>query len=74
MEDFSGEVPVDVSGQTLGTSFILTLSSKVTIQKRVVYDIFMMFGDVGGLYDFIIISFTSLFGFWSEHFMRASLV
>ena len=52
----------------------INLSSKVTKQKRVVYDIFMMFGEVGGLYDFLALALASIFGFASEHIMFASLV
>ena len=44
------------------------------IQKRVVYDIFMMFGEVGGLYDFYVIFLAFFFGFFSEHFLVAELV
>ena len=33
-----------------------------------------MFGDVGGLRDFLGLFITALFGFFSEHFMSASLV
>ena len=53
---------------------MMALSSKVTKQKRVVYDIFMMFGEVGGLYDFLALALASIFGFASEHYMFASLV
>ena len=52
----------------------MSLSSKVTKQKRVVYNVFMMFGDVGGLYDFFVLALASVFGLASEHFMFASLV
>ena len=55
-------------------SIILTLSPKVIYQKRIVYDVFMMFGDVGGLNDFFVLILASFFGFWSNSFMRASLV
>ena len=55
-------------------SDILGLSKKVTMQKRIVYDVFMMFGDVGGLNDFLILACGSLFGFFSQRFMLASLV
>ena len=52
----------------------MSLSQKVTRQRRVVYDIFMMFGDVGGLNDFLVLIFSGLFGFISNTFLDASLV
>ena len=39
-----------------------------------VYDVLMMFGEVGGLHDFLALVLASIFGFASEHFMFASLV
>lgn len=33
-----------------------------------------MFGDVGGLYDFVVLGFVTIFGFLSEQMMTASLV
>ena len=39
----------------------MTLSRKVNIKKRVVEDIFKMFGDVGGLWDFIAFGFAPIF-------------
>ena len=50
-----------VVDKTLTFSAIFTLSDKVIIQKRVVFDIFMMFGEVGGLYDFLILVLSSFF-------------
>ena len=44
------------------------------MQKRVVYDVFMMFGDVGGLNDFLVLVLASFFGLASERFLLASLV
>lgn len=44
------------------------------MQRRVVYDIFMMFGDVGGLLDFILIVLRPVFCYLSSTFMSASLV
>ena len=44
------------------------------MQKRVVYDLFMMFGDVGGLNDFLALVLASLFGLASERLLMASLV
>ena len=68
------ELPRTISQIQSGTSFAINLSSNVTKQKRVVYDIFMMFGDVGGLYDFVFLILSSALGYWSESFMRSSLV
>ena len=55
-------------------SIILTLSPKVIYQKRIVYDVFMMFGDVGGLNDFLAIICAPGLGLLSEGFMLASIV
>ena len=55
-------------------SVYINLSHKVIIQKRVVYDIFMMFGDVGGLRDFLYLFLTSVFGFFSDEFLNASIL
>ena len=49
------------------------LSEEVTIKKRVVYDIFMMLGEVGGLNDFLILIFAAFFGLFSGQFLLASL-
>ena len=57
------EFPFNEEGSP--NAVILGLSKKVTMQNRIVYDVFMMFGDVGGLYDFIILACGSLFGFFS---------
>ena len=37
----------------------MNLSNKVFIQSRVVYDLFMMLGEVGGLRDFIVLFFST---------------
>ena len=52
----------------------ITLSNKVKKQKRIAYDAFMLFGDVGGLRDFLGLFLSAFFGFFSERFMTASLV
>ena len=44
------------------------------MQRRVVYDMFMMFGDVGGLLDFILILLRPVFCYLSSTLMSASLV
>ena len=38
----------------------ITLSNRVYIQSRVVYDVFMMLGEVGGLHDFILLGLATL--------------
>ena len=35
---------------------------------------FMMFGDVGGFYDFLIILFAPIFGYFARNFMAASMI
>ena len=50
------------------------LSQEILVQKRVVYDIFMMLGDVGGLLDFFKLAMYPVFGFFANQFMNASLV
>ena len=50
------------------------LSDKVKIQKRVVLDIFAMFGEVGGLNDFIVLILTPFFSYLSRKFQQASIV
>ena len=50
------------------------LSRKVTSQKRVVYDVFMLFGDVGGLHDFISLILAPIFGMFSTRLLSAYLV
>ena len=55
-------------------TIMINLSHKVIIQKRVVYDVFMMFGDVGGLRDFLGLFLASIFSFFSEEFLKASIV
>ena len=63
------------SSLTHGTINIdIMLSQKVTIQNRIMYDFAMMFGDVGGLYDFINLSLAALVGFFSKNFLVASLI
>ena len=68
------DIPIAMTPQTSGTSIMISLSQDFIIEKRIVYDIFMMFGDVGGLFDFLVLILMTLFGFWSELLMRDSLV
>ena len=50
------------------------LSEEVTIQKRVVHDVFAMFGEVGGLYDFMIILCSFVFNSVTNDFFLASMI
>ena len=52
----------------------MSLAKKVIIQKRSVYNMMMLFGDVGGLYDFFVVAIAMIFGFVSERFMLASVL
>ena len=45
-----------------------------SISKRIVYDTFMMFGDVGGSYDFFSYGLFAAFGFLSETYYRSALI
>ena len=47
------------------------LSQNLTIQKRVVLDILMMFGEVGGLNDFLALLLQMVFGLFSDQFLIA---
>ena len=64
------EVPNQISNVLLHIS----LSGRVVKQKRIVYDVFMMFGDVGGLNDFLVLGLSIVFGFFSERYMIADFV
>ena len=44
------------------------------IQQRVVYDIFSMLSDVGGLYDFFYTFLKGVIDVFSEHLLQISLV
>ena len=52
----------------------LALSSNITIQKRVVYNIFQMFGDVGGANDFFMVILAKIFSFFSDRMMMVSVL
>ena len=56
------------------TSFVFTLSNRIVKQKRVVYDLFMMLGDVGGLSDIIIGICLTLVSVVNEPFMTSKLI
>ena len=55
-------------------SVMISLSNDVTMQKRIVYDMFMLFGDIGGLRDFLALILASVFGLFSEHLKTADLI
>ena len=43
-------------------------------EKRTVYDLFMMLGDVGGLSDILTVVTATLVGFFNEPLMLASFI
>ena len=55
-------------------AIFIRLSNKVQIQKRVVYNILMMFGDVGGLNDFLCLFLATVFGYFSENLLVAEMI
>ena len=65
-----------VSDLAVHVSYLVefTLSDRIVVQQRVVYDIFMMFGEVGGLNDFLVLVLASIFGPFSEKFLQVSLI
>ena len=73
--NFDDLITEDLSlSQRKDLSLVFTISQKIVHQKRIVYDTFMMLGDVGGLNDFFLIIFTATVGLFSERFMYAKLV
>ena len=54
--------------------FMIYLDQRVTIQRRTVYGVFQMFGDLGGLNDFLILIAAPVFSFFSGQFKESSLV
>ena len=51
---------------------LFNLSKKVKYQKRIVYDIFVMLSDVGGLYGIIHTTLAVIIGFYSHNFYTLS--
>ena len=51
----------------------ILLSNRIFVQKRVVYNLLMMFSDVGGLYDFLFIGLSSLIGYCTSYPVQANL-
>ena len=47
-------------------TIMISLENKIVVQKRVVYDFLTMLSDVGGLNDFLVLFFATIFGFFSE--------
>ena len=64
----------EYSKEDIVMHFKFTLSNEVVVQKRVVYNMFTMFGDVGGLLDFILIVLTPIFSYFSSSLSSATLV
>ena len=52
----------------------LSLSNKVIIHKRSIYSVLMMFGDVGGLSDFISFVLSGFLTFFADRMMLAAMV
>jgi len=53
---------------------IFTLSNKVTVQNRDVYNIWMVFSEVGGVHALMRFSFAAFFGFLSRKLVKAELM
>ena len=53
---------------------MLTLSNQIFKEKRIVYDTFMMVGDVGGLNDFVTVILAYIVSNFSEYFMKTKLI
>ena len=60
------------SGALITLRFIL--SRRVYIQSRVVYDLFMMLGEVGGLSDFFVLILSTLMTVISGQSLSADLI
>ena len=58
-----GDMTIDGFGS--GLQIYVTLSKKVIIQRRIVYDTLSMLGDVGGLYELIKITLSAFCGFFA---------
>jgi len=56
------------------TTFLFMLTRKVTLQKRVVYNVFMMLGDIGGLNDILGIFVSFIVGIFSSQLMQSELI
>lgn len=55
-------------------SVLFSLSKKVHIEKRIVYNYITMFSDVGGLHDFFALVLGAIFGFLNERLMVVQLL
>ena len=55
-------------------TIVINISSDVFIQKRIVYDVLTMLGDVGGLNEFVLSIFAAIIGFFSNSLMVRSLI
>lgn len=52
---------------------MVSLSNRVVVHKRIVYDLLTMLGDVGGLQEVLGRVFAPIFVLFSQHLMSASL-
>ena len=57
-----------------GFTIQLRLDNTIQIQKRVVYNLLMMFGDVGGFHDIIRWLLPTIFTFFADKFIKADLI
>lgn len=73
IDDQLVEITSAATNQLTGTSFLFELSSKVVIEKRIVYDLFHLFGDVGGLFDFFVLLIGSIFSYSSQTLLQSAL-
>ena len=72
--NFSDSHRVKSNNYDRATWIIISLSKKVIHQKRNVYNIFMMFGDVGGLNDFLCLLISPVFGLFSDYLLNGDMV
>ena len=55
-------------------SITFSLSNKVHYHRRTVYDIFHLYGDVGGFADFVTLFFGLVFSRFADSFLKASAI
>ena len=73
--DFLNLEQIDETPYGLSENFAiyLKLGNRIHIQKRIVYDFLMMFGDVGGLNDFFVLLFVAIFSSFADKLMLREL-
>ena len=59
------------SGRTI---FAFFLSKKIVVQKRFVYDLFTMLGDVGGMSDFFFFVLSSICHLFSNKLLTTAMI